>query len=67
MGIDESCVVVLALFPRSICTEILACDKSTPELCSACVSVLNNLFAQPFFDMSVTQYDNTNDILLRIK
>lgn len=34
----------VARFPRSICTETLACDKSTPELCSACVRVFSNLF-----------------------
>lgn len=33
----------LACLPSSICTEMLACDKSTPELCKACVSVSNNL------------------------
>lgn len=47
-GVEESCVVTVALFPRSICTEMLACDRSTPELCSACVRVLNNLFPHQF-------------------
>lgn len=32
-----------ARFPRSICTEMLACDKSKPVLCSACVREFNNL------------------------
>lgn len=35
---------LFALFPRSIFTEMLACDKSTPAFCSACVRLLNNLF-----------------------
>lgn len=38
--------VMLACLPSSICTEMLAPDKSTPELCSACVSVFNNLIHQ---------------------
>ena len=33
-----------ARFPRSICTEILACDRSTPALCSAWLREFNNLF-----------------------
>lgn len=36
--------LLIARLPRSICTEILACDRSMPELCSACVRELNNLF-----------------------
>ena len=35
--------LMFACLPSSICTEMLACDKSTPVLCSACVSVSNNL------------------------
>lgn len=35
--------VIFACLPSSICTEMLACDKSTPEVCNACVSVSNNL------------------------
>lgn len=36
--------LLLDCFPSSICTEILARDRSTPEFWSACVRVLNNLF-----------------------
>lgn len=36
--------LLFALLPKSICTEMLAFDKSTPELCNACVRVFNNLF-----------------------
>ena len=35
--------LLFALFPKSIFTEMLAFDKSTPELCNACVRVFNNL------------------------
>lgn len=34
---------LFALLPRLICTEMLACDKSKPELSNDCVSVANNL------------------------
>ena len=35
--------LTFACLPSSICTEMLAFDKSTPELFSACVSVSSNL------------------------
>jgi hypothetical protein len=44
LAIDVPEVIPLfARFPRSICTETLACERSTPALCSACVKVFNNL------------------------
>lgn len=33
-------------FPRSIWTDMLACDKSNPELCRARVNVSSNLPCQ---------------------
>lgn len=36
-------ILLHACFPSSICTEMLACDKSTPEFCRACVRVFNSL------------------------
>ena len=44
LTVDVEVVILLfARLPRSICTEMLACDKSMPELCSACVRVFSNL------------------------
>lgn len=37
---------LLARLPSSIWTEILACDRSTPELCNAWVRVFNNLLTK---------------------
>lgn len=33
----------MVVLPKSICTDMLAWDKSRPELCKALVSVSNNL------------------------
>ena len=66
MGVEESRLLVFALFPRSICTEILASDKSTPELCSACVSVLNNLLAKPICQINQKQRIDQVSIHIRL-
>jgi len=39
---------LFARFPRSIWTEMLACDRSTPALCSDCVRVFSNLICMKF-------------------
>ena len=43
MDVDAVCLL-FPVFPSTICTEMLARDKSTPELWKACVKVFTNLF-----------------------
>lgn len=40
----EEFTLLFARFPRSICTEMFACDRSIPDVCSACVRLFSNLF-----------------------
>lgn len=59
---------LFALFPRSIFTEMLACDKSTPAFCSACVRLLNNLFVHnSIFAVSLLSVTNPYKALLKKK
>lgn len=47
---------LFARLPRLICTDMLALDRSTPELCNAWVSVFSNLFEK------ITGSKNNNQI-----